>query len=90
MTVGLSEPVPFISAAMPRLLAVRVTVVDSRFRVLLTFVMPVDSEATLPFVALRLVDSEFTPLCTVLNPVKVDVDSELTLLFVALRPVDSE
>ncbi len=87
VTVGLSLPVPFMSAAMPEVFAARawllLIVVDSWFTVLLMFVTPVDSEATLLFVVLRPVDSE--PM-----PVDVDVDSDDTLLFVELRPVDSE
>ncbi len=87
VTVGLSLPVPFMSAAIPVVFEARVVllliVVDSEFSVLLMFVTPVDSDATLLFVVLRPVDSE--PM-----PVEVDVDKELTLLFVVLRPVESD
>jgi len=87
VTDGRSFPVPFMSAATPLLLAMRVwfwlIVVDNWFTVLLMFVTPVDSEATVLFVVLRPVDSE--PM-----PVEVDVDSDVTVLFVELRPVESE
>ncbi len=87
VTVGLSLPVPFMSAAIPVVFEARVVllliVVDSELIELLIFVTPVDSDATLLFVVLSPVDSD--PI-----PVEVEVDSELTLLFVVLRPVDSE
>ncbi len=87
VTTGLSLPVPFMSAAIPLLFAVRVvlllTVVASWFTWSPRFVTPVDSDATVLFVVLRPVDSE--PM-----PVDVDVDSDVRLLFVELRPVDSE
>ncbi len=87
VTVGRSVPVPFMSAAMPELFAVRAwllfTVVDSWFSVLLMLVTPVDSDATVLLVELRPVDSE--PM-----PVEVDVDSDVRLLLVELKPVDSE
>ncbi len=87
VAVGRSLPVPFMSAATPLLLLVRVVllliVVDSWLSWLLMLVTPVDSDATVLFVELRPVDSE-------LMPVDVDVDSDVRLLFVELRPVDSE
>ncbi len=87
VTVGLSLPVPLMSAAIPVVFEARVVllliVVDSELIELLIFVTPVDSDATLLFVVLSPVDSD--PI-----PVEVEVDSELTLLFVVLRPVDSE
>lgn len=86
VTVGLSPPLPFISAEIPVLFAICVVLlidVDSELSELLIFVTPVDREATLLLVVLRPVDNE--PM-----PVEVEVESELTLLFVVLRPVDSE
>ena len=87
VTIGRSLPVPFMSAAMPLLFAVRVvllfTVVDSWFNWLLMLVTPVDSDATVLLVELRPVDSE-------VRPVEVEVDSDVRLLLVELRPVDSE
>ncbi|WP_348522278.1 hypothetical protein [Burkholderia sp. CpTa8-5] len=50
----------------------------------------VDRLVTFPFVVLRPVDSEFTPLCAVLIPVEVEVDRLVTLLFVVLKLVESE
>jgi hypothetical protein len=87
VTVGLSEPVPFMSAAMPVVLFERIvlllSVVDSDVIWLLMLVTPVDSDATVLLVVLRPVDSE-------VMPVEVEVDSDVTLLLVELRPVDSE
>ncbi len=87
VTVGLSEPVPFMSAAIPDELAAWIVllliVVDSDEIWLLMLVTPVDNDATLLLVELRPVDSE-------LIPVEVDVDSDATLLLVVDSPVDSE
>ncbi len=87
VTVGLSVPEPFMSAAMPVVLFERIVlllIVDDReVSWLLMLVTPVDSEATLLLVVLRPVDSE-------LMPVDVEVESEATLLLVVLRLVDSE
>ncbi|KVL39416.1 tash protein pest motif family, partial [Burkholderia territorii] len=83
VTFGASLPVPFMSAAIPLVLAewiwLLLIVVDSEFSELLMFVTPVDSDATVLFVELRPVDSE--PM-----PVDVDVDSDVRLLLVELRP----
>ncbi len=97
VTVGLSVPVPFASAAMPVVLLVRVVlliVVDSEFNWVLMLVTPVDSEVTAVEVE---VDSDATLLLVVLRPVdneltevEVEVDSDVTLLLVLLSPVDSE
>ncbi len=80
VTVGLSEPSPFESDAMPELF---VTDVDRLLIWLLMFVTLVDSEFTVLLVVDKLVDSE--PML-----VDVEVDSDVTLLLVVDRPVDSE
>ncbi len=57
----------------------------------------VETDATLPLVVERPVDSEVTPLCAVLIPDDVEVESELrlveteaTLLLVVDRPVETD
>jgi len=67
-------PMPVDSAVTP--LAPVVTLVDSRARLLLVVLWPVDEDAT--------------PLCVVLMAVEVEVDSESTLLLIVLRTVESD
>ncbi len=99
VTVGLSEPVPFMSAAMPVAFCdcvVLLRVVESDVNWLLMLATPVDSEpmlldveldscATVLLVVLKPVDNELTPVDSELMLVAVDVDKLLSAWFVAFN-----